>query len=125
MGAGIAAVSIDKDIKTHLLDLNDKGVARGENQIYKHYEGLVKRRKITDFQRHLVLSNLKPTFSYNDLRNCDLVVEAVFEELPLKHKVIKQVRFISFRLYLPLFDTVLRWCTKTGQLLLKEVTVKI
>lgn len=91
MGAGIANVSIDKDIQTYLVDMNDAGLARGQNQIYKHYDGMLKRRKITDYQRQKFMAKLKPTFSYSDLRDCDVAIEAVFEDLPLKHKIIKQV----------------------------------
>lgn len=91
MGAGIANVSIDKDIQTYLLDRNDEGLARGQNQIHKHYEGMMKRRKITDYQKHKFLANLRTTCTYDELRNCDVAIEAVFEELPLKHEVIKKV----------------------------------
>ncbi|VDN04862.1 unnamed protein product [Thelazia callipaeda] len=94
MGAGIASVSIDKEIKTYLVDINNASLARGQNQIYKHYDGLVKKRKITDFQKHKYMSTLKSTLSYNDLHDCDLAIEAVFEELPLKHKVIKELESV-------------------------------
>ncbi|VDK37397.1 unnamed protein product [Gongylonema pulchrum] len=94
MGSGIANVSIDKGIQTYLVDMNDIAIARGQNHIHKHYDGLVKRRRITDYQRHKFMANLKPTFSYSDLRDCDAVIEAVFEELPLKHKIIKQLESV-------------------------------
>lgn len=91
MGAGIANVSIDKNIQTYLLDRNDEGLARGQNQIHKHYDGMVKRRKISDYERHKFMANLKTTCTYDELHDCDVAVEAVFEELPLKHEVIKKV----------------------------------
>ncbi|VDN94923.1 unnamed protein product [Brugia pahangi] len=94
MGAGIANVSIDKDIQTYLLDRNDEGLARGQNQIHKHYDGMVKRKKITDYQRHKFMANLKTTCTYDDLHDCDVAIEAVFEELPLKHGIIKKLESV-------------------------------
>ncbi|EFO18646.2 fatty acid oxidation complex [Loa loa] len=94
MGAGIANVSIDKDIETYLLDRNDEGLARGQNQIHKHYDGMVKRRKITSYQKHKFMANLKTTCIYDDLHDCDVAIEAVFEELPLKHEIIKKLESV-------------------------------
>ncbi|VDN17593.1 unnamed protein product [Gongylonema pulchrum] len=79
MGSGIANVSIDKGIQTYLVDMNDIAIARGQNHIHKHYDGLVKRRRITDYQRHKFMANLKPTFSYSDLRDCDALESVVPE----------------------------------------------
>ena len=38
-----------------------------------------------------MLSNLEPTLRYDNFHKCDMVVEAVFEDLNIKHKVIKEV----------------------------------
>ncbi|KAL3997831.1 Enoyl-CoA hydratase/isomerase family protein [Acanthocheilonema viteae] len=94
MGAGIANVSIDKNIQTYLLDRNDEGLARGQNQIHKHYDGMVKRRKISDYERHRFMANLKTTCKYDELHDCDVAIEAVFEELPLKHEIIKKLESV-------------------------------
>jgi enoyl-CoA hydratase / long-chain 3-hydroxyacyl-CoA dehydrogenase len=37
------------------------------------------------------MSNLQPTLSYDSFKNCDIVIEAVFEDIGLKHRVIKEV----------------------------------
>ncbi|CAG9537291.1 unnamed protein product [Cercopithifilaria johnstoni] len=94
MGAGIANVSIDKNIQTYLLDRNDEGLARGQNQIHKHYDGMVKRRKISDYERHRFMAHLKTTCTYGELHDCDVAIEAVFEELLLKHEVIKKLESV-------------------------------
>uniref|UniRef100_A0A915PQF1 Trifunctional enzyme subunit alpha, mitochondrial n=1 Tax=Setaria digitata TaxID=48799 RepID=A0A915PQF1_9BILA len=94
MGAGIANVSIDKNIQTYLVDVNDEGLARGQNQIYKHYDELVKKRRITDSERHKFMANLKTTYKYSDLHDCDVVIEAVFEDLSLKHEIIKKLESV-------------------------------
>lgn len=47
MGAGIAQVSIDKGYKVIMKDMSSKGLARGQDQIYKGLNSQVKKRKIT------------------------------------------------------------------------------
>ncbi|KHJ77149.1 3-hydroxyacyl-CoA dehydrogenase, NAD binding domain protein, partial [Oesophagostomum dentatum] len=94
MGAGIANVTIDKGLKCALLDMNDKGLERGENQIATHLNGQVKRKRINKLEKHRIMSNLVASCDYNAMKNADIVIEAVFEDLDLKHKVIKQIEGI-------------------------------
>lgn len=94
MGAGIANVSIDKGIRTVLIDMHDEGLARGENQIYAQLNGAFKKKKITALQRDNALSLLKPTTSYDELHNCDVAIEAVFEEIGLKHKIVERLESV-------------------------------
>jgi enoyl-CoA hydratase/long-chain 3-hydroxyacyl-CoA dehydrogenase len=54
----------------------------------------VKRKKITSFERDQIASNLIGTLSYDKLRNCDMIIEAVFEDLALKHRVVKEVEAV-------------------------------
>lgn len=94
MGAGIANVSIDKGVKTVLLDANEAGLQRGQNQVATHLDGQVKRKKINKLERERINNFLIPTVDYSSMKNADLVIEAVFEDLPLKHKVIKQIESV-------------------------------
>ncbi|XP_050403951.2 trifunctional enzyme subunit alpha, mitochondrial isoform X1 [Patella vulgata] len=91
MGAGIAQVSIDKGMQVVLKDMSLQGLARGQDQIQKGFDKQAKRRKITTFERDQIMSNLDPTLSYDNFKNCDMVIEAVFEDINIKHKVIKEV----------------------------------
>ena len=91
MGAGIAQVSIDKGIKTVLKDVNDAGVARGVFQIKDGIATKVKRKKLSGLEGNLHLANLDPTTDYSKLRDVDMIIEAVFEDLALKHRVVKEV----------------------------------
>jgi enoyl-CoA hydratase/long-chain 3-hydroxyacyl-CoA dehydrogenase len=43
------------------------------------------------FERDVILTELEPTLNYDSFKNCDIVIEAVFEDLGLKHRVIKEV----------------------------------
>ena len=94
MGAGIAHVSIDKGYHVILKDTNQNGLSRGIGQIQTGFEGGVKRKRFTNFEKDKYLSNLDPTLSYENFRNVDMVIEAVFEDLNIKHKVIKELEAV-------------------------------
>ncbi|KJH41966.1 fatty acid oxidation complex, alpha subunit [Dictyocaulus viviparus] len=94
MGAGIANVTIDKGLKCVLLDMNDKGLERGTNQILTQLSGQVKRKKINRLEKERMVSNLVTSCDYSSMKESDIVIEAVFEDLALKHKVVKQVESI-------------------------------
>uniref|UniRef100_A0A158P8I6 enoyl-CoA hydratase n=1 Tax=Angiostrongylus cantonensis TaxID=6313 RepID=A0A158P8I6_ANGCA len=91
MGAGIANVTIDKGLKCVLLDMNDKGLERGKNQIITQLNDQVKRKRISKLEKERMVSNLVASCDYSSMKNADIVIEAVFEDLALKHKVVKQI----------------------------------
>lgn len=96
MGAGIAQVTAVKDIKVFLKDSQAAGLARGEGQIAASLAKRVKKKQLTPFIRDKHLANVVgltdedttwPTF----FKSANLVVEAVPEELTIKHKVVAQM----------------------------------
>lgn len=95
MGAGIVQVSIDKGYKVILKDTNDAGLGRGIGQIQKGLETGIKRRRITPIERDQILSNLETTLNYDAFRKADIVIEAVFENIDIKHKVIKEIEAVA------------------------------
>ncbi|KAJ8670567.1 hypothetical protein QAD02_001826 [Eretmocerus hayati] len=91
MGAGIGQVSVDKGYNVILKDTNDAGLNRGVSQIEAGLDKAVKRKRINKVEKGRFLANLTPTLAYDHFKNADLVVEAVFEDLGIKHKVIKEI----------------------------------
>lgn len=91
MGAGIAQVSVDKGIHTILKDMNHAGLARGLNQVQDGLDKRVKRKKISRLDAEKYMSNLIPVLDYSKFQQVDMVIEAVFEDLAIKHKVVKEV----------------------------------
>lgn len=91
MGAGIAQVSIDKGMTTILKDMNYNGLARGLNQIQDGIDKKVKRKKISKLDGEKYMASLIPAIDYTDFRKVDMVIEAVFEDINIKHKVIREV----------------------------------
>jgi len=90
MGAGIAHVSASK-FNTILKDMNDQGISRGINQIETGLQGAVKRKKMSSFEREKVLSSLSAQTNYENFKDVDMVIEAVFEDIKLKHKIVEEV----------------------------------
>lgn len=90
MGAGIAYVSARAGMDVVLLDRDqesaDKGKAYSEGLVAKG----IKRRKVTEEKGQALLDRIHPTASYDDLKGCDLVIEAVFESRDIKDDVTKQ-----------------------------------
>lgn len=91
MGAGIAHVSVDKGYNVILKDTSNNGLSRGVNQITTGLDKAVKRKKFTSLERDRFLANLHSTLDYKHFKNADIVIEAVFEDINIKHKVVKEV----------------------------------
>nr|CAG4641476.1 EOG090X01G2 [Eurycercus lamellatus] len=94
MGAGIAQVSIDKGYEVYLKDAAAKGLSRGQNQVYSGLDQALKRRRMTSAERDRYASNLIGTLSYDSFKSCDMVIEAVFEDIAIKHRVVKEVEAV-------------------------------
>uniref|UniRef100_A0A9J8ANZ6 Trifunctional enzyme subunit alpha, mitochondrial n=1 Tax=Cyprinus carpio carpio TaxID=630221 RepID=A0A9J8ANZ6_CYPCA len=94
MGAGIAQVTIDKGVATILKDTTEEGLARGHQQVYKGLNDKTKKKSLTTFERDGIMSLLSGQLDYRDFENADMVIEAVFEDLSIKHKVVKEVEAV-------------------------------
>ena len=91
MGAGIAFVSAKFGINVVLLDQNKEGVDRGLLSIENTLDQSVKRNKISKKDANEITSRILPTIKYDDLKGCDLIIEAVFEDPKIKYSVTKAV----------------------------------
>ncbi|XP_023177462.2 trifunctional enzyme subunit alpha, mitochondrial [Drosophila hydei] len=94
MGAGIVQVSLDKGYNVVMKDATDAGLARGIGQVQKGLATAVTRKRISSLQRDQTLAQLLPTLNYNDFKTADIVIEAVFEDIKIKHSVIKELEAV-------------------------------
>lgn len=90
MGAGIAEVSLNK-FNVVMKDSNLDGLGRGLEQIQKSLSTKVKRKRMSQFDADKTMASIKYTTSFDHFGKLDLVVEAVPENLALKHKVIQEL----------------------------------
>ncbi|XP_070149188.1 trifunctional enzyme subunit alpha, mitochondrial isoform X2 [Polyergus mexicanus] len=95
MGAGIVQVSIDKGYNVIMKDTNQSGLYRGISQIQKGLDGAVKRKRISSVEKDKYLSHLDATLNYDSFKDADVVIEAVFENVGIKHKVIKEIESVA------------------------------
>ena len=91
MGAGIAQVSVNKGYTTYLKDMSSAGLARGTNQVQDYLDKSAKRKKISKLDAERYMANWIPTLDYDKFGIVDMVIEAVFEDLNIKHRVVKEV----------------------------------
>lgn len=92
MGSGIAYVtSAIAKTPVRLKDRDHEGIGRGLKAVSDLLGERVKRRRMTPIERDEVFARVSGTTSYEGFARCDVVVEAVFEDLELKRRMVKEV----------------------------------
>jgi 3-hydroxybutyryl-CoA dehydrogenase len=94
MGAGIAQVSAAAGFKTIVLDVSDDVVQKGLRRIESFLTAGVEKGKVTADEKTRVLGNLTGTASYAALAGCDLVIEAIVENVDAKRKAYTAVEAV-------------------------------
>ena len=93
MGEGIAAVSLGLG-PVVLKDVSEDGLARASKNLRKGLDRRLRSGGLTRLERDRQWYGLRPTTRTEDLAGCDLVVEAVFEDLALKRKVLAETEAV-------------------------------
>ncbi|WP_328542024.1 3-hydroxyacyl-CoA dehydrogenase NAD-binding domain-containing protein [Streptomyces sp. NBC_00371] len=94
MGAGIAYSCARAGIEVVLKDVTADAAARGKNYSEKLCAKAVSRGRTTQEKADALLACITPTAEPQDLAGCDAVIEAVFEDPALKHKVFKEIQHV-------------------------------
>ena len=89
MGSGIAEISAKAGFETFVREVNDQLAEKGKAAITKSLDKAVEKGKLESGARDAALGKLKFTTSLEDLENCDLIIEAVTEDLALKNDMFK------------------------------------
>jgi len=92
MGGGIAYVSALAGIEVVLIDRDPETAEKGKAHSQKLMTDQVNRGRATTADRDAVLARIKPTADYVELKGCDLVVEAVFEDRKIKEEAISRAQ---------------------------------
>lgn len=95
MGAGIAQVSAERGYDVLLTDRDNASVAKGQDYIHKNWNKKLKRKKMTQYKWNLNDSNIIPLTANMDhyktqFQGADLIIEAVYEDLEVKTKIVKE-----------------------------------
>jgi 3-hydroxybutyryl-CoA dehydrogenase len=91
MGAGIAQVCGQAGLHTTALEVNEELVEKGMKTIRKFLKIGVRMKQITPGQNDAALANIKGTTDVDDLKDCDIVIEAVVEDIKIKHALFSKL----------------------------------
>ncbi len=95
MGNGIAQVAASIQLKVVLFDISQASLDKGLQTIAASCDRLIKKELMKEEDKKKLLSNILPTLKLEDMKSCDLVVEAATENLDLKLKIFKDLDQIT------------------------------
>lgn len=91
MGGGISMNFLNAGVPVTILEMKQEALDRGIATIRKNYESQVKRGKLKQDKYEQRMALLKTSLSYDEIKDADLVIEAVFEEMGVKQKVFEKL----------------------------------
>lgn len=91
MGAGIAQVTAEAGYEVILIDLEDKFVNRGMENILKNWSKAIKKGTLTAKEVDQIKVRLTGTTNYDNLNDCQLVIEAVVEKMSIKKELFAKL----------------------------------
>jgi 3-hydroxyacyl-CoA dehydrogenase len=91
MGGGIAMSFADFGIPVKILDATREALDKGLQRVRDNYATSVKRGSITQAQMDERIPRIQPVESYEDIADCDVVIEAVFERIDVKKPVFEKL----------------------------------
>ena len=94
MGAGIAHVSAAAGLQVVLIDRDQDTADKGKAALHKALSDRVMKGRMKSGERDALLEKITPTADYGRLKDCDLVIEAVFEDRKVKAEVIAKVQAV-------------------------------
>jgi 3-hydroxyacyl-CoA dehydrogenase len=91
MGAGIAVAVLDAGLPVTMIERDDEALARGRKHVEKVYDSLIAKGRITPQAKDATMARFNGSTSYDALAQADLVIEAVFEDMVVKHAVFAEL----------------------------------
>jgi 3-hydroxybutyryl-CoA dehydrogenase len=91
MGNGIAQVASQAGYEVVMRDIEEGFVKKGLGAITKNLQRSVDKERITEQQKEEILSRIKGTTDMGEMKNVDLIIEAIIENAELKKKVFKEL----------------------------------
>ena len=95
MGAGIASVAVQQGTLVRLKDADHGRVGKGLAAVREVLVDRLRKRQVTKTQYDDMMSLVGGTVDYSGFGNVDLVIEAVFEDLAVKHQVLREVEQVA------------------------------
>ena len=90
MGSGVAQVLAHKGYEVMMKDRDHEALGRGMKHCSDLFGKLVKRRRYKPVQKKMAMSRILPRIDYRGFERVPIVIEAVFEDVEIKHQVIRE-----------------------------------
>ena len=94
MGAGIAIVAARAGFRTRVFDTRQPALDRARQQTRAFLEKSVQRKKLDVAQLEQIMANWSSTTEVSDMADCDIIIEAVFEDLAVKHDLFDKLHAV-------------------------------
>jgi len=91
MGGGIAMSFADFGFPVKIMDSTPEALERGMQRIRDNYATSVRRGSLAEDEMQRRLARIEPVAGYDDIKDCDLVIEAVFEEMDVKKPIFARL----------------------------------
>jgi 3-hydroxybutyryl-CoA dehydrogenase len=91
MGAGIAEVFARNGYRVVGVEVSDESLERGRQHVQHSTDRAVKRGKLSEDDQRQLVERISLTTTLQDVKDCDLVVEAIIEQLPLKQDLFRRL----------------------------------
>ncbi|QIL69227.1 3-hydroxyacyl-CoA dehydrogenase [Diaphorobacter sp. HDW4B] len=95
MGGGISMNFLNAGIPVTILEMKQDALDRGIGIIRKNYEAQIKKGKLKQDKYDARMALLSTSLSYDDLNDCDLIIEAVFEDMGVKEQVFSKLDSVA------------------------------
>jgi 3-hydroxybutyryl-CoA dehydrogenase len=95
MGSGIAEVAVSSGYFVMMRDVTPEFVERGKKRISSDLEKRVQKGKMTEEEQKEVLGRLSTTTRLEDFKDCDLIIEAASEQIPIKKEVFQTLDAVT------------------------------
>ena len=94
MGSGIAQIAATNECKVLLFDNNPKALLKAFEKLEKILNRLVQKNKINQLQSEKIISRISTVENIVELSSCDLVIEAIIEDIDVKKNIFSELDFI-------------------------------
>ena len=91
MGSGIAIACLSAGYSVLLLDQNEVALTNGAQKVAAYYDSRIKSGKMSADKASSILKNFTHSTQWSDIASADLVIEAVFEDMQVKHAVFQKI----------------------------------
>src|SRR3954452_17853586 len=95
MGGGISMNFLSAGIPVTIIEMGQEALDRGTALMRKYYEASAAKGKLTEAQVSKAMGSLTPTLDFSALADCDLIIEAVYENMDVKKEVFARLDKIA------------------------------